>query len=190
VTLSAGGASGLVALGHAADLLWSGHADALVAGGADALGDALRAWIADGGVACRSSPSEGAALLVLEPAAGARRRGVPVLGTIAGFAGGFEPGHTGEGLAGAIGRALAEAEVQPSEVTLVVAPEDVATLDRERRPPRIAPGERLGETFGASGPLGVLAALAEAPRGAAVLVADACSTGHVAALVVRAGEPA
>jgi hypothetical protein len=35
-----------------------------------------------------------------------------------------------------------------------------------------------------------MAALAEAPAGAAVLVLDVCVTGHVAALVARAGEGA
>src|SRR5207244_2264754 len=44
VTLTAGAASGLVALGHAADLVRAGRGDALVAGGADALDDDLRRW--------------------------------------------------------------------------------------------------------------------------------------------------
>ena len=54
----------------------------------------------------------------------------------------------------------------------------------------VRPKDALGETFGAAGALGVLAALAEAPPGAALLVLDVCASGHVAALVARAGDAA
>src|SRR5439155_1698793 len=78
VTLTAGAASGLAALGHATDLLRAGQADALVAGGVDALGAPLTRWLAEGGLNCGRPPAEAVALLVLEEptfgAAGARAR--------------------------------------------------------------------------------------------------------------------
>lgn len=196
VTLSAGAASGLVALGHAVDLLRAERADALVAGGADALDDDLRRWIADGGLDVGRPPTEGAASLVLErtPAAGR-----PVLGTIEGHAAGFEPDpdgvRAGDGLAAAVELALADAALAPAAISVVAsaAPPRLAALEgaalRDLRPrSMLRPKETQGETFGAAGPLGLLAALAAAPPGAAVLVLDVCASGHVAALVARAGE--
>src|SRR5262249_11089239 len=56
-TLTAGAASGLAALGHASDLLRAGRADALVAGGVDALGGPLTRWLAAGGLAAGRPPA-------------------------------------------------------------------------------------------------------------------------------------
>ena len=201
VTLTAGGASGIVALGHAADLVRSGRADALVAGGADALDDDLRRWLAAGGLDPGRAPAEGAAVLVLERAELARARGRAVLGTVEGVAAGFEPdaagARAGEGLAAAVATALGEAGVAPSEIRVLVSAAPPALADLESRAlggvaPRtvVRPKDALGETFGAAGALGVLAALAEAPPGAALLVLDVCASGHVAALVARAGDAA
>src|SRR5439155_1555458 len=50
------------------------------------------------------------------------------------------------------------------------------------------PGRAPAE--GAAGARGGLAALAEGPPGAALLVLDVCASGHVAALVARAGDAA
>src|SRR5881296_2026857 len=197
VTLTAGAASGLVALGHAADLVRAGHADAVVAGGADALDDDLRRWLAAGGLDCGRAPAEGAALVVLEHAE--RARGRAVLGTVEGVGAGFEPDPAGEGagagLAAAVATALEEAGLLPSEVRVVVsaAPPALAGLERPALgglEPRtiVRPKDTLGETFGAAGTLGLLAALAAAPREGALLVLDVCASGHVAALVARAGD--
>ncbi|TMB19723.1 MAG: hypothetical protein E6J59_11035 [Deltaproteobacteria bacterium] len=199
VTLTAGAASGLVALGHAADLVRAGHADAVVAGGADALDDDLRRWLAAGGLDCGRAPAEGAALVVLEHAE--RARGRAVLGTVEGVGAGFEPDPAGEGagagLAAAVATALEEAGLLPSEVRVVVsaAPPALAGLERPALgglEPRtiVRPKDTLGETFGAAGTLGLLAALAAAPREGALLVLDVCASGHVAALVARAGDGA
>ena len=199
VTLTAGAASGLVALGHAADLVRAGHADAVVAGGADALDDDLRRWLAAGGLDCGRAPAEGAALVVLEHAE--RARGRAVLGTVEGVGAGFEPDPAGEGagagLAAAVATALEEAGLLPSEVRVVVsaAPPALAGLERPALgglEPRtiVRPKDTLGETFGAAGTLGLLAALAAAPRAGALLVLDVCASGHVAALVARAGDGA
>jgi 3-oxoacyl-[acyl-carrier-protein] synthase II len=200
VTLTAGAASGLVALGHATDLVRAGHAAALVAGGLDAYGEALEDWMRDDGLDPGLPRSEAAAVLVLEPLGAARARGAHVQGTIAGHASGFDPGPRGEGLAAAIAWALEDAATAPREVALVVsgaAPPRcqlehgaLSATGMDGSPRRLAPKDVFGETFGAAGPLGLMAALAEAPAGAAVLVLDVCVTGHVAALVARAGEGA
>jgi 3-oxoacyl-[acyl-carrier-protein] synthase II len=202
VTLTAGAASGLTALAQAVDILRAGGADALVSGGMDALGATLERWLADGGLAIGRPPAEAAALLVVEPLATARTRGVRVLGTVDGCGLGFEPdpfgADAGGGLAHAIATALVEAGASGETIGLVVsaAPPALAALEARalhgslgtRRPPVAQPKDMLGETFGAAGPLGLLAALAEAPPGAAALVLDACASGHVAAAVVRGAE--
>jgi 3-oxoacyl-[acyl-carrier-protein] synthase II len=199
ITLTAGGAAGLVALGHATDLLREGRADVLVAGGVDALGDALVRWLDDGALAVGRPASEAAALVVLEGEAAARARGADVLGTIAGHATAFEPepraAGAGDGLAAAVEDALADAGVVPRGVDAVVsaAPLGLAALEAralaralgQARPRSLAPKDVFGETFGAAGPLGLLAALAGAARGSVVLVLDVCASGHVAALVAR-----
>ncbi len=199
VALSAGAASGLVALGHATDLVSSGRADALVAGGADALGDDLCGWLAAGGLDTGRPPAEAAAVFVLER--GDLARGRAVLGTIEGVAAGFEPDlagpRAGDGLAAVVATALEAAGRAASEVRVVVSAAPPGLADLEARalagvasPTVLHPKDALGETFGAAGPLGLLAALAAAPPGAAVLVLDVCASGHVAALVARAGEGA
>jgi 3-oxoacyl-[acyl-carrier-protein] synthase II len=91
VTLSAGGVSGLVAVGHAVDLLRAGQAEVVVAGGMDAAGEALARWAADGGIASASSVDEGAAVLVLEREAHATARRARVLGVVTDYTAGFDP---------------------------------------------------------------------------------------------------
>jgi 3-oxoacyl-[acyl-carrier-protein] synthase II len=196
-TLTAGGAAGLMALGHALDLLRAGRADALVTGGVDALGDDLGRWLRGGGLEAGFTPSEAAAVAVLETPAAARARGATALGTVDGFGAGFDPARDGKGLAAAVASALADARVVPRDVALVVsaAPPALGQVEaaalRDLAPrATLRPKDALGETFGAAGPLGLLAALGEAPRGAPLLVLDVCPSGHVAALVARAGAPA
>jgi len=199
VTLTAGAASGLAALGHASDLLRAGQADALVAGGVDALGAPLARWLADGGLAVGRPPAEAAVLLVLERPTFARERGAPALAIVLGHATGFEPAPSdadaGDALAGAVTVALEEANVRPADIAVVVsaAPPALSRLETRAlattlepaRPRIISPKDTYGETFGAAGPLGLLTALHEAPIGAPVLVLDVCASGHVAALVAR-----
>ena len=197
VTLSAGAASGLVALGHATDLLRAGRADALLAGGLDALGDAVLDWMRNGGLDPGLPASEAAAILVLETEDSARARGASILGRIEGHAAGFEPREgANDGLAAAIARALDDASLAATDIELLASGAGPAWALGEARatgghsPPRIEPKRAHGETFGAAGPLGLLAALAEARRGAAILVTDVCASGHVAALVARVGDGA
>jgi 3-oxoacyl-[acyl-carrier-protein] synthase II len=196
VTVTAGGAAGLIALGHASDLLRAGQAGALLAGGADALGDALRAWQDGGGLAPGRRAAEAATLLVLERDDAAAARGARSHGAILGHAAGFEPDpegpHAGDGLRDAVAAALAEAGLAPADVAAVVsgAPPPLALLESRglaalAGTPRLTPKDTLGETFGAAGPLGLLAGLTAVGRGAAVVVVDVCPSGHVAALVAR-----
>jgi 3-oxoacyl-[acyl-carrier-protein] synthase II len=122
------------------------------------------------------------------------------LGAIIGHAAGFEPDPDGDGaaLAATVEAALEMAAVRPAELATVVraAPPALAALEERvltrslgvACPPWLTPKDDGGETFGAAGPLGVLAALAAARPRAVALVLDVCASGHVAAMVVRAPE--
>ncbi len=166
----------------------------------DAVAEPLEAWVRDGGFDAARPLAEAAAAVVLEPIARAVGRGVPILGAVRGVASGFEPdweaAAAGAGLAAAVRGALAQAGA--GEVALVVlgAPPPLARLEQRvllaalGRVPRraLAPKDAGGETLGAAGVLGVLAALgALAPRECG-LVLDVCSSGHVAACVVERQE--
>lgn len=105
--------------------------------------------------------AEGAAALVLEPAAAVAARGRRALAEVAATARGFDPsapawdwGEDDEGLARALGRALARAGVAPDSIDLVVAGAAGA-----RRGDRLEAGV-LRRLFGGSPPPVV------APRGA------------------------
>ncbi len=191
VTLSAGGASGSLALGHAADLLRAGRADAVLAGGIDAIGDDLLGWMGGGGLDAEPPVTEAAAVVVLETLPSARSRGAPILGTVDGCASGFDPRDRGwgSGLAAAIESALAEARVTPSELHCLVSRSSDGhrgiALALGDSAPALTARAVPGETLAAAGPLGLLAAFAEAPPGAPVLVLDVCASDHVAALVAR-----
>jgi 3-oxoacyl-(acyl-carrier-protein) synthase len=203
VTLTAGSASGLIALGHATEIIRAGQADAVVAGGVDALGDSLTRWLGHG-LATGRPGAEAAALLVLESSEHAEARGVGRLGSVLGHGAGFEPDpaapDAGTGLAAAVRHALDDAQIPAGDVALVVsaAPPALGGLEARAlaavlgdvRPRCLVPRDLHGESFGAAGPLGLLAALSEAAPGAAVLVLDVCASGHVAALVARAGAEA
>lgn len=165
VTLTAGAASGTIAIAHAADLLAAGRADALVAGGVDAAGTALDRLLADAAMGTRTAMVEAAALLVLEGTVTAAARHAHVYGTIVGTALGF-------------GR---DTDVGASAL-------DAAGLGRGDVDMVLATGEDEGASaaaWGAAGPLAVRRALAALPPGGAALVRDACVSGHVGALVVR-----
>lgn len=107
-TVSAGLTSGLQALCYAADLIRSGGARALLAGGADELCFESFYGFERAGLLCRSdvdeghysvpfdtrrngfTPGEGAALLMLEEAASARERGALVLAEVCGCGSGYD----------------------------------------------------------------------------------------------------
>ncbi|QSB17191.1 beta-ketoacyl-[acyl-carrier-protein] synthase family protein [Natronosporangium hydrolyticum] len=145
-TVSTGCTSGLDAVGYAHRLIQEDQADVVIAGAADspispitvACFDAIRATSPrNDDPAHASRPfdadrdgfvlGEGAAVLVLEEEGYARRRGAPVLCTVAGFATRGNAYHmtglTREGveMAEAITRALADARLDPADVDYVNA---------------------------------------------------------------------
>ena len=140
-TIAAGAASGLQALGYAADLVRTGRADVLVAGGAEEMSFETFLGYARGGRLAGPDGAgipfdarrtgavlgEGAAFLVLEAEEVAVARGAQILGRILGSATGFDPGATmaaapdGRALAATIGRALADSGVDAGAIGAVSA---------------------------------------------------------------------
>ncbi|MEU3950508.1 ketosynthase chain-length factor [Streptomyces sp. NPDC029526] len=180
-------AGGLDALGHARRAIRDG-ARLVVTGGMDS---ALEPWgwaaqVSGGRVsphgylpfdrsASGHVPGEGGALLVLEEAASARRRGVTrVYGEIAGHASTFDPppgSSRPPALRRAIELALTDAGVASDDVDVVLADgAGVAELDRqeaaalrdvfgERAVPVTVPKALTGRLMSGGGPLDVVAAL-------------------------------
>ncbi len=132
-------ASGANALGHAADLLWSGAAEMVLTGGFEALTelvylgfDCLQASSTD---RCRPFDlarsgllmGEGAAMFVLETASSARRRGVEPLAVLAGYGHSTDghhltqPSPDGRALVTAMRRGAERAGLAPADVGYVNA---------------------------------------------------------------------
>ena len=137
-------ASSAHALGVAFQAIRSGSADAMLAGGADApltfgiikAWEAMRVLAVDNEhpeEACRPFSldrkglvlAEGAAVFVLESMESARRRGVPILGEIAGFGVTSDAGHvtdpSADGAARAMRMAIDDAGAKPEEVGYINA---------------------------------------------------------------------
>ena len=134
-TVAAGAASGAQALGYAAELIRTGRADVLVAGGAEELCFESALGFARGGRLARPEGDrpgcgvpfssrrtgavlgEGAAFLVLEAKEIAAARGARVIGCLRGWANGYDPDalvssvHPSDVLAATIDHALRDAEV-------------------------------------------------------------------------------
>ncbi|HEX6203731.1 MAG TPA: beta-ketoacyl-[acyl-carrier-protein] synthase family protein [Thermoanaerobaculia bacterium] len=138
-TVSSACASGTMALARALDSVRAGEVDLALAGGADSL-----CRITFGGFnslrsvderPCRPfrrdreglSIGEGGAVLVVESAERAARRGAPVLAELAGAGASSDAGHMtaphpeGEGAARALAAALADAALGPGDVAFVNA---------------------------------------------------------------------
>lgn len=194
-TIATGATAGLHAIGYGSQLIQRGRADALVAGGAEEIcyesfygfHRAGRLAAADGaGGSAPVAPfdarrsgtamGEGAAFLVLESEAAARERGAAILARVLGFANGFDPDTRDEAgagpsaLAGAIGRALADAGVPAAAIGAVVTSASGSPLldAREaagisaalgRSVPVTAIKSMTGETLGMSGALQALTAI-------------------------------
>jgi 3-oxoacyl-(acyl-carrier-protein) synthase len=191
LTVSSGSASGLAAVAEASDLLAASRARVVVAGGADAINsEALRILRADGTASAdpgslpfaRSRSGliggEGACLVALESAEGARARGAPALARLRASRLAYAPAtdltdeHPEEG-EGLLRDLLDSAGLEAREIQLVVA-SACGSPGRDRaearmigavfgdapEPPMVlAPKGVLGETWGASGPLAIAAAL-------------------------------
>jgi 3-oxoacyl-[acyl-carrier-protein] synthase II len=141
LTMAGSAASGLQAIGSAADLIRSGRADALLAGGADELCYETLLGFARTGRLCgegeRPLPfdprrsgfalAEGVALVMLEAAETAAARGATVLAEIRGHgtafdsARGADPARAARAVARALTAALADAGVTPEEVDVLSA---------------------------------------------------------------------
>jgi 3-oxoacyl-[acyl-carrier-protein] synthase II len=246
VTVSAGTASGLEAIGLAIDLLSEGRAEIAVAGGGDEISlPILFALHAQGSLA--DSPEsrpfapgrsgaiggEGAGLLLLEETARAEARGASALAQVLAVS-----SRTAAGAENAAGAATIEEHLRAlldragtaaNEVDLLIlsgsgrpegdAGEATAVMrvfgTGASAPAAVAPKALLGETWGASGPLGVCLAIETMRTGIVpgrdaghqidrafhglnllarterrqvrrALVLDSASPGHIAGLVVAA----
>lgn len=198
-TLTGGPAAGASALAYAADMIRSGRATAVLAGGADELCfESLigleRAGLVSGGDAEPRPfdaqrrgcvPGEGAALVMLEDAATARRRGAPVLARVLGHGNAFDPsrGRDPERAAATAARAihlaLADAGLDAAAVGAVsagasgsVAGDACAARALGRvfdggaaSLPVTAVKSMLGETLGASGGFQTVALVEALRRG-------------------------
>jgi 3-oxoacyl-[acyl-carrier-protein] synthase II len=187
-TISAGPASGLMALSTATDLIRTGRSAALLAGGVEELCyESFFAFHRAGKLAGGASLpfdarrdgmalAEGAALLALEEAGEAERRGAPVLAEILGHGTAFDPTggeQAADTLARAIRLALDDAGLGPGDVDAVSAganggvEEDrqeaaglaAALGERAGEVPVTAVKSMLGEALGAGGALQAVAAL-------------------------------
>jgi 3-oxoacyl-[acyl-carrier-protein] synthase II len=132
-------AAGNYAIAHALDVLRGGRADVMLAGGADAFSRITYTGFSRlGAIAperCQPFdrrrkgmiPGEGAAVLVLEPLAAARRRGARVYAEVAGYGLSCDAHHMtagqpeGEGAVRAMSRALADAGLGPEAVSYISA---------------------------------------------------------------------
>ncbi len=144
--VSTGCTSGIDAVGHAAALIQSGEADVVITGGAEApvspityaCFDAIHATSTrneEANSACRPFSNdrdglvlgEGSAIIVLESADRARRRGAPIYGTIAGYASRCNAHHMtgltphGEEMAEAIKLAIGQAKIPVERIGYVNA---------------------------------------------------------------------
>jgi 3-oxoacyl-[acyl-carrier-protein] synthase II len=152
-TVASGAASGVQALGYAAEQIRTGRADVLVAGGAEeicfesSLGFARAGRLAaagDGASSCAvpfdtrrtgTMLGEGASFLVLEAEEIARARGARIIGRVSGWANGFDPGALvpGSDDAGALARTIARAlrDAGTSRIDMISASANgIPALDR------------------------------------------------------------
>jgi 3-oxoacyl-[acyl-carrier-protein] synthase II len=189
ITLTAGGVGGLVAIGHAVDMLRAEQADVIVAGGMDAVGEALDRWIDDGGLAIVGPATEGAAMLVLERRAHAEARAARILGSVCGWCSGFERGELDDKtLPDVAARAMTEAGLGDTASSVLAwarswEPGDPGWTNAF---PSLTSREPLSiGGFAATGPAAIVFVLDRLGPGEAGKVTDTCPSGHVAAVVVR-----
>ncbi|EFL22667.1 granaticin polyketide putative beta-ketoacyl synthase 2 [Streptomyces himastatinicus ATCC 53653] len=185
-------AGGLDALGHArrtvrrgTALVLSGGVDSaldpwgwasqLAGGRVSRVADPARAYLPFDAAACGYVPGEGGALLVVEDAEGAHRRGAPqIYAEIAGHASSFDPPPGSDrppGLRRAVELALADAGAAPGDVDVVFADASgLPELDRAeaaaltavfgpRAVPVTAPKTLTGRMYAGGGPTDVVAAV-------------------------------
>lgn len=187
VSVSDGNCGGLDAVACADIFLETARADAILTGGGEAMSEALFVAFQKLGVlgpvtgggarTIDTRLGEGAAFLALEVPEVARARGARVLGEIVGYGTSFHvPDESAvvhasrEAMKRAITTALADAELAPADVDLVVSSvAGIPLLDDEElagirdvvpAAAIVAPKLFLGETLGAGGTFGMAASLA------------------------------
>lgn len=196
----------------ALDWLRAGREHTLVCGGGDYASPKCATYLARlaGASGAERAPlASGAAFLVLEERDHARERGARARGELLGAGSASEPqeralpwsaDREARALAAAMRGALEDAGVAPGEVgaAVLAAGDDTseaAELTALRgvlgtaEPGLLRPKRLLGEALAASGPLAVLAALAQLPEGAVALVNAFEAGGAAASLVLRVGSP-
>ncbi len=188
-TVAGGEASGLMALAYAAELIRSGRADAVLAGGAEEL--CFESFLGFqragrlGGVPVPFDArrdgfalAEGAAVLMLEDAEAATARGARVLAEVRGHGMGFDASggdeeERAEAVAGAVRLALEDAAVAAEDLDVLSLSANGSVLgdrceargvaaalgDRAAARPATAVKAMLGEAPGASGALQAVALL-------------------------------
>ena len=138
-TVAAGTTAGLQALGYATEVIRTGRADAVLAGGADELCfESLYGFHRTGQLCAEGGGvpfdarrdgfalGEGAGLLMLEEASSALARGAPILGEIRGHGNCYDCSRgrdqrAADAVRRAVGLALADAGLEPGDVEAVAA---------------------------------------------------------------------
>ncbi len=202
VSVSDGNCGALDAVALADAMLEQARAQALVVGGAEAMSEAL--FLAFHKLGTDAAViGEAAALVVVETAASAARRGAEVFAEITGYGTAFVSPERDASLVGpsqvalerAVAGALADAGVAASAVDVVVsgvsglrAFDDLELAAIEgalgAAVPVVAPKLALGETLGAGGAVGMLAALAQLREGVSSPPVRGAVRGEVRTAVV------
>ncbi|WP_435019720.1 beta-ketoacyl synthase N-terminal-like domain-containing protein [Tundrisphaera sp. TA3] len=156
-TISAEEVSGLRSVEVASRLLNLGELDAAIVGAVDLPGD-LRSWLADRRIRPEAETplGEGAAVVVLKRLADAERDGDRIYATITGIG---TATSDADGEDPSIGRALAEAGVEPSSIGLVERNE-LEPIDDLAGAYGFGPGTVLGSASGRVGHAGIASGLA------------------------------
>ncbi|MDM4718155.1 beta-ketoacyl synthase N-terminal-like domain-containing protein [Micromonospora sp. WMMA1363] len=202
VTVTAGRATGLTALGCARRLVAAGRADAVLAGAFEALSP-RRLRLESAADRATPLPAEGCCVFLVETAATAERAGRRVLATPLALTAGFfpEPDEGRTALHRTVTRALGQAGVAAGDVATVVrgaaAPgryaDDETTVLADIVPdaPVLDPAARIGDTYGASAAFGVAGAIVDAQVERTIgvtLVTSIDPDGQVAAAVLAPGS--
>jgi 3-oxoacyl-[acyl-carrier-protein] synthase II len=180
VAVSDGNCGALDAVACADIYLETGRADVLLVGGVEAMSEGLYlAFHRLGALGTAGTLGEGSALFVMEPAEHAKARGATVLAEVVGYGTAFVPppgeAHlfhaSSEAMERAITSALSEAGIVAGDVDVVASSvsgmlafdgEELAAIGRVfgNDATVAAPKALLGETLGASGGMGMAAAMA------------------------------